>query len=531
MEGGPPPDSLRPVDAVVIGAGHNGLVCACYLARAGLSVLVLEQAPAPGGGSRTEETVPGFRFDLHSAAHNIINMTSIPDELRLGEAGLEYREMDPFAVALLADGRRVRFHRSVERTVESIAAVDPAEADRYRAFIAAAMPTIDSAVAAMQGGGSAREVAGRVARAVPSVVAMLRQGPRELVGELLGSYGRLLDVRLGSDLTRGPVSAFAAHAGMAPDADGGAFFGLWQAAYHRHGQWHARGGSQSLADALVRRLEASGGRVRCAAPVARIDARPGRVRGVVLEDGERIDADLVVTAIHPKPALLELLDPPLGGLLGRRLAATRVSNAVQMVVHVAAGRLPPYVNAEPGDWNGLQSYVDSLDDLRASFRAAEDRRLRLPVAAYGFTPSAIDDGLAPAGKQTVYLACPTAPFRLEGGWERGAEQVVESMLEQVEARAPGFRSSVEGIAVQAPDAMAARLRWPGANPMHLDLTLDQRGPLRPVPGLSDHRTPVEGLYITGAGTAPAGGIAGLPGRAAARALLRDAGRRSRRRQG
>ena len=142
------------MEAVVIGAGHNGLVCACYLAQAGLDVLVLEGAPPPGGGSRSEETGPDYRFDLHSAAHNLIHMTSIPEELRLGEAGLEYQEMDPFAVAILADGRRVRFYRSVERTVASIASVDPAEADRYRAFIAAAMPTVNCAVAAMQGGGA-----------------------------------------------------------------------------------------------------------------------------------------------------------------------------------------------------------------------------------------------------------------------------------------------------------------------------------------------------------------------------------------
>jgi phytoene dehydrogenase-like protein len=116
---------------VVVGAGHNGLVAACYLAMAGRSVLVLEAQLLPGGGSRTEATIPGLphRFDLHSAAHNIINMTSIPEELDLAGAGLVYQEMDPFSIAIFADGRRVRFHRSIEATVASIAEHDLVEAE------------------------------------------------------------------------------------------------------------------------------------------------------------------------------------------------------------------------------------------------------------------------------------------------------------------------------------------------------------------------------------------------------------------
>ncbi|MFL5956397.1 MAG: phytoene desaturase family protein, partial [Solirubrobacterales bacterium] len=299
--------------AIVVGAGHNGLVCACYLARAGLDVTVLEQSGKPGGGSRTDETVPGYRFDTHSVAHNIINMTSIPAELDLGGTGLEYREMDPFAVALFADGRRVRFHRSVHRTVASIAELDPAEADRYRRFVDAAMPLIEVATLGLEAGRpDRRALAGTVARRLP---ALARAAPRalRLNALLLGSYGRLLEDRLSSETTRGPISAFAAHAGAGPDTAGGAFFALWQAAYHRYGQWHAVGGAQGLVTALVRRLEALGGDVRCDARVGRIDATGGRAAGVALECGERIAADLVVTACQPQRALLDLLDPPLRG--------------------------------------------------------------------------------------------------------------------------------------------------------------------------------------------------------------------------
>ena len=517
--------------AVIVGGGHNGLICSCYLAREGLDVLVLEQSDRPGGGSRTEEVIPGYRFNTHAAAHNIINMTAIPRELRLAEAGLEYREMDPFASAVFADGRRVRFHRSIERTVDSIAEVDRREARAYREFMQEAVPIVETAVAGLRMGRGTRSVVSAVATQLSSGARVARAGLVETAAELLSPYGAVLDARLLSDLTKGPVSAFAAHAGAGPDVTGGAFFVLWQAAYHLYGQWHPLGGSQSLVDALVRRLESFGARVRCGALVERVDAAGGRARAVVLENGERLEADVVVTAMDPKSALLELLDPPLDGRPGAELAATHRSNTVQMVVHAAADRPPPYTHGRPEDLHGLQSYVDSLDELRRAFRAAEARRMYLPAQFYAFTPSALDDTLAPPGHHAVYLASPAAPYALEGGWEKAAPSVAESMLDQLEERAPGFRASVQGIATRTPEQMECELRWPGAHPMVLDVTPDQLAVMRPTPELADHRTPVDALYITGAGTAPVGGIAGAPGRAAARAVLKDARTRRRKSHG
>ena len=275
----------------------------------------------------------------------------------------------------------------------------------------------------------------------------------------------------------------------------------------------------------LRRLAQLGGRVRCDALVTRIDAAGGRVRAVELQTGERLAADRVVTAIDPRTALLELMDPPLQGAPAAELTAAHRSNSVQMVVHVAVDRLPAYTGALPGDHHGLQSYVDELGELTAAFPAAEDRRVHLPAPAYAFTTSALDDGLAPPGHHTVYLACPAAPFDVRDGWERAAPAVVQSMLDQVEARAPGFQDTIQGIAVRTPEAMASELRWPGAHPMVLDVTLDQLGLLRPTAALASHRTPVDGMYVSGAGTAPTGGIAGLPGRGAAHAVLRDRSRR------
>jgi phytoene dehydrogenase-like protein len=500
----------------VVGAGHNGLVAACYLARAGRDVVVLEALDRPGGGARTEQTVPGFRFDLHSVAHNIINMTDILAELDLAGAGLVYQEMDPFSIAVRPDGRTVRFHRSVEQTVASIAEHDRRLADDYRQFVSDGTAVVRAVLPAMRGDRGARAALALIR----GLGGMARAGPLRLARDLMAPYESTLHRRVGDDLVAGPIAAFAAHGGMGPTAAGGSLYVYWQAAYHLFGQWHARGGSQSLADALVARLRSLGGQMRCSAPVEAIETSAGRVTGVRLAGGERIAAATVTAAIDPKTALLGLLQPALAGPAGADLAATRRSNVVQAVIHVAARSLPVYPDARPGDWNGLQSYVDHVENLSRAWTRAEAGLLDDRPPLYAFTLSAIDETLAAAGQHTVYLACPAAPARVEGGWDVHVDRFVETCLHVVEQRAPGFRDSIIDLSVRTPETMQAE-GWVAAHPMHLDLAPDQIGIFRPTPALSGWRTPITGLYITGAGTNPTGGIAGTPGRQAARTLLSD----------
>ncbi len=508
---------------VIVGAGHNGLVAACYLARAGKRVLVLEAADKPGGGSRTDETIPGHLFNTHAAAHNIINMTRIPAELDLAGAGLEYLPMDPFATGFFRDGRIVRFTRDIEQTVASIAEHSRADAEAYRAFMHRAVPLVKTAVTGLESGSSPGGVLKAAANKIgPLLQGLARSGgPMGLMKDLVTPYGSLLQTALPSELTRAPVASFASHSSAGPHTPGGSFYVFWQAAYHLYGQWHPRGGSQALTRALISRLEEAGGEVRTGSVVESIDARAGRATGVVLEGGSRIAASAVVSAVDVQTALLELLDPPLGGRDGTELAAAHRGNAVQLVVHLSTDRLPPYPGARDGDWNGLQSHVGTVEQLRRGFLAAEAGILPDPPATYCFTPSVYDDSLAPAGRHTVYLACPSAPYELAGGWDAAAEGFADAMVEQVEQHAPGFRDSIRARTVRTPTFAAQELRWPGAHPMFLDISLDQLAFLRPTRRLAGHTVPgVPGLYTCGASTAPVGGIAGSSGKAAALQLLK-----------
>ena len=507
---------------LIVGGGHNGLVCACYLARAGLDVTILEQRSVAGGAVHTAELLPGYRFDTCSVAHNMLNMTDIVQDLRLEHYGLRYQEMDPFTISPQPGGRPpLRFFRSLEHTCQDLSErLSPADAARYRAFIRRAEPLLDLALPAIQGGGQG--AAGRILRAGKGGVRALRQrGPLGLATLLLSPYGRVLTEELATEALCAPIAALAAHSTISPTALGGAFYVLWQAAYHRFGMWHAEGGSGSLAAALVRCLQAHGGTLRTQTKVERVLLQAGRAVGVKLADGERLAAEVVITAINPQTALLNLVGAeqlPAG--MAAQVRALHRGNAVQFVVLAALDRLPPYAGAEPGDWNGMQSLATSVAQIAHAFAQAEAGEIPVDPPLYAFTPCAMDVTLAPPGKHTLYLACPAYPGRLSNGrrWDDLAHSEGERLLRLLVKQVPGLDGAIGDFSVWHPLAMERELGLLGGHPMHLDLALDQLGPLRPGPWLR-RREVLPGLFLTGAGTGPTGGVVGTPGRLTARAVL------------
>jgi phytoene dehydrogenase-like protein len=350
-----------------------------------------------------------------------------------------------------------------------------------------------------------------------------RTSPWRQAAFLSGPYGAMLKQWFETEQARMGLVTLAAHGTLGPHVPGTAFFVLWQAMYHRYGNWHAKGGSGSLSQALRRRLEAWGGEVRTSVSVTGIRVN-GRTRGVDIEDGEHVEAPFVVAAINPQTTLLRLVDAQhLNSRLLSRLRARHRSNAVQFVVHVALDRLPPWRDAPSDVWNGLLSVGASVDQVKQNFLEAEAGYAPRKPAVYVYTPSAIDSSVALPGGHTAYVACASYPARFADGisWPERAEQEAEHLLNAVEERAPSFRASIKGLAWRHAETWEREIGLLGGHPMHLDITQDQAGPLRPLPELSGYRTPIPGIYLSGAGTAPAGGVAGVPGRAAAKALLRD----------
>jgi len=507
----------------VVGSGHNALVCACYLQRAGHRVSVFERSAQVGGAVCTEELHPGFRYDVGSSVHVLIHATPVVRELELHRFGLEYLDVDPWAYFPNPDGPHLAFYRDLERTCASIAGVSAEDAEAYRHFVRDWEPLSEAVFAAFQ------DVPGplRLARRLVGV-----SGPRRPTAagfqEILSSYGDVVARRFRSAPVRAALTWLGAQSGPGPDERGSAPFVGWYAVLHRIGAKHPRGGSGMLTRALARRLESDGGTIRTGAAVTAIEVEGGRIRGLVLEGGERVSASRVVSGAHVRTTLLDLVAAEhLPPAVREEVAAARVGNGFGMAVRCAAGALPAYrgeATGEPGDaHHGLQLLTRSADAVRSAHAEFLLGRNPSEPQVVAMTFSAIDPELAPPGKHVVYLWSQYHPYQLAGGqvWDEIREQAADDICEQLYRFAPNMRGNLLHRHIQSPLDLERRFGLLRGNVMHLDMSLDQMFGLRPTPSLSRYRTPVEGLYLTGASTHPGGGVFGASGYTAARVMLRD----------
>ncbi|HEV2765934.1 MAG TPA: NAD(P)/FAD-dependent oxidoreductase [Pyrinomonadaceae bacterium] len=515
-------------DVAVVGGGHNGLVCACYLARAGLSVVVLERRHVVGGAVCTEDDlIPGYRVDVGSSAHIMIHLTPVLAELELERFGLEYIECDPFAFAPVGGGHAVYFWRDVERTCESIARFSPRDAENYRRFVSE--------------WGALNEGVFEAFMRPPTVANLGRHmifrrtkgekvSPLEMTRKLFTSYGALARETFEHEGLRAALVWLAAQSGPPPTAAATGDFLGWHAMIHRSGVKRPRGGSGALTQALSRSLERHGGTVRLSAEVERIEVENGTAVGVTLKGGERVAARRVVSNAHVQTTFLKLVGAEnLPGDLAKRVASVRVGNGFGMVVRCAVSELPDYTSAPSGGrasecHQGLQLLCPSTAYLERAYGDYLKGRPSERPAALAMTFSAVDPSIAPPGRHALYVWGQYYPYELSGGesWDSIAEREADRLIDVVNEHAPNVRDSVLARFVQTPLDLERRLGLLRGNVMHVEMDFDQMFLYRPLPELSAYRTPIRNLYLTGASTHPGGGVFAASGRNTAHVVLEDA---------
>lgn len=527
-------------DAIIIGAGHNGLTTACYLAKAGMSVAVIEKREDIGGAVCTREMFGGYKMDVGGSAHIMIHSTPVVGELELEKHGLDYIEMDPWAWHPTESGGSIAFHRDVDATCQSIARVSERDADAYRAFNEfwrgindgvfesfLAPPTPGRLIRTMMSGrfGKKREIASSLRR-------------------IFSSYGQEIRETFSSEPMRAAMLWLAAQSGPPPAELATADFTGWQSMIHKSGAKRPRGGSGMLTVAMGRKLESDGGTIYSGIGVRRIIIEGKRATGVELENGEKIFATkAIVAATHVVTTFHQLIgEEKLPPALAKRLRNLRVGNGFGMILRCATSELPNYTAAphDPGahsivnphpSHTGLQLLSPSstyLDNAYADYLRGLPSR---DPAVLAMTFSAIDDTLAPPGKHTVYLWSQYHPYELSTGetWDDIREREAEKIIDAATRYAPNLKGSISDVFIQTPLDIERLHGMHRGNVMHLEMSFDQMFLFRPTPELSDYTTPFENLYLTGASTHPGGGIFAASGYNTAGVVLRKVGRRGWRR--
>ncbi len=510
-------------DVVVVGSGHNALVAACYLAREGLAVEVVEKDTVIGGAVSTVERWPGYHVDRGSSAHIMVRHTGIVEDLRLHECGLTYLDMDPWGFAPFGDPatgeqRAITFHVDLDRTCASIAAVcGERDAEAYRAFVTDWADRNERVFAAFQDVPSP----GRLGRHLWGVGKAAGKDGLELSRQFLQPADQLLDEQFTDERLKTALSWLGAQSGPPTHEVATADLVGWNALMHRMPPGRAVGGSGALTAALATRLTRMGGSVRTGDGVARITREGDRVTGVLTDSGEHIRSGAVVAGCHVLTTL-ELLGDE--ALLARASRAVRVGNGIGMVVRLATNDLPRY----PGDddpASDVHASMQLLAPTRTHLRAAHGDFMagRTPAepAVLVMTPTTLDPSLAPPGKHVVTAWAQWHPYELATGehWDDIREREGDRIVAQVEKAAPGFTGSVEQVHVQTPLDLERELGLRRGNVMHVEMGLDSMFAYRPLPELAGYRTPVRGLFLTGASTHPGGGVFGASGRTAARVVM------------
>ena len=527
---------MNQTDVVIIGAGHNGLTCAAYLAMAGLRVKVVERRNVVGGAAVTEEFHPGFRNSVAAYTVSLLNPQIVSD-LKLAGHGLQIVERRAQNFLPSPDGSYLLTGEG--RTRESLAKLSARDAERIdafnrqleeiadvlRAFVLRAPPNITQGF----GPGAIGEAINALGTANILRRLSLEQ-QRSLLDLFTRSAGEMLDEVFESDLVKA-LFGFDAVVGnyASPYAAGSAYVMLHHAfgeVNGKKGVWgHAIGGMGAITQAMARAASLHGVEIALQAGVREVIVERERAVGVILDNGETIRARYVASSVNPKLLYARLV--PSSALPGEFLARIKHwrNGSGTFRMNVALSALPSFT-ALPGPGDHLTAGIILGPSLGYMDRAWQDARergwSREPIVEV-LIPSTLDDTLCPPGQHVASLFCQHVAPELPDGrsWDDHREEVADLMIATVDKYAPGFGESVIGRQILSPLDLERQFGLLGGDIFHGALTLNQLFSARPMLGHADYRGPLRGLYHCGSGAHPGGGVTGAPGHNAARVILRD----------
>jgi phytoene dehydrogenase-like protein len=519
-------------DSIIVGGGHNGLVAAAYLARAGRKVLVLERRELVGGCAVTEEIWPGYRVSTGAYLTSLLQ-ERIVQELELPRFGYKVDAKDPAFFSVFPDGRHFFMWQDRARTLAEIAKFSHHDADVYPAYedllerlskvveqllLTTPPPFPPRALDLVDYLRLAGKMRGLNTRDVVALVKIFTQSASDFLDEWFESEE--VKVTLATDGViganggpRSPGTAYILLHHCMGGVDG--HRGLWG---------FVRGGMGTVSEAIAASARARGVEIRVNAPVAKILVRNGRSRGVVLESGEEIESSTVASNLDPKLTFLRLLDPEtLDSDFVRTIRNFRIEGT-SCKINLALNGLPEFTAypGAPGPHHKATmhicpsiEYVERAWDDAKYGRASERPLLELTI------PTMYDPSLAPPGKHIMGIFLQYAPYTLrEGTWDELREPFGDRVIGLIEEYAPNIRRIIEHRQVLSPLDLERRFGITGGNIFHGEMSLDQMFVMRPAPGFARYRTPVAGLFLCGSGAHPGGGVMGAPGLNCAREMLR-----------
>lgn len=536
---------MEEYDVVIIGAGHNGLVCAAYLLKAGYSVLLLEKRPVPGGAATTEECIPdqapGFKFNLCAIDHEFIHLGPVVEELELTKYGLEYLECDPVVFCPHPDGKYFLGYKSIERTCAEIALYSERDAKKYAEFTDYWLRAINAMIPMFNAPPkSVIDIFGNYdIKKLKDFFSVVGSPAKtfDFVRNMMTSAEDLLNEWFDSEFLKAPLARLASELGAPPSQKTIAIGAMMMAMRHDPGMARPRGGTGALVKALVNLVTSKGGVILTDQQVEKVLIDDAKAVGVRVANGDEYRAKYgVISNIDARRLFLQMtdksdidaVDPNLWERLERRIVNNnetilKIDLALDEPLHF------PFHAHKNEYLIGSILIADSMTHVeQAHSKCTLGEIPDADPSMYVVMPSALDPSLAPPGKHTLWIEF-FAPYQIAGaegtglkgtGWtDELKNKVADRVIDKLATYAPNVKKATIARRVESPAELGERLGAYKGNYYHIDMSLDQMIFFRPLPELANYKTPIEGLFLTGAGTHPGGSISGMPGRNCARVFL------------